>query len=230
VALRSRGRGYQLLHAERQRAFGHPALVAYVQRLAVAARKARLGVVGVGDLSQARGGPTPDGHRSHQSGLDVDVSYTGPGATQAVVDLRTHAMTAAWSPRVVRLLATAATDPAVDRVFVNPAVKRAVCTAPGPRPPWLARLRPWWGHHDHFHVRLKCPADSPLCLAQEPPTPAPDGDGCGATLNWWFSDDAQATHARRKSDEADHGPTLPEACAALLAPVAEKSARLARHE
>ena len=58
--------------------------------------------------------------------------------------------------------------------------------------PWLARVRPWWSHHDHFHVRLKCPGDSPLCQSQDP---LPADAGCGAALAWWFSDDAQATVA-----------------------------------
>jgi penicillin-insensitive murein endopeptidase len=47
-------------------------------------------------------------------------------------------------------------------------------------------VRPWWGHHYHFHVRLACPDDSPGCVDQPPP---PGGDGCDATLDWWFTDE-----------------------------------------
>ena len=80
--------------------------------------------------------------------------------------------------------------------------------------PWQARLRPWWAHHDHFHVRLKCPPDSPQCKPQEPP---PD-DGCGATLAWWFGEDAAVKRVKKKEAEAEAGePTLPEACAAVMA-------------
>jgi penicillin-insensitive murein endopeptidase len=148
-------------------------------------------------------------------------------APPAVVDLRTHEMTARWGSRVTRLLAAAAADPAVDRVFVNPSVKRALCAGPARRTPWFARVRPWWGHHDHFHVRLTCPEGNPLCTAQEPP-PAEEDDGCGATLAWWFSPDAQATLARREQAAQAQGqapgqepgpaqgPILPEACTALL--------------
>jgi penicillin-insensitive murein endopeptidase len=50
----------------------------------------------------------------------------------------------------------------------------------------MSKVRPWYGHHDHIHVRLRCPADSPQCKAQEPVTGA---DGCAAKeLDYWFSD------------------------------------------
>src|SRR5262245_38785657 len=56
------GRGYETLRLQRNRRYGHPLLVGYVERLGAAARKAKLGVVLIGDLSQPRGGPTPTGH------------------------------------------------------------------------------------------------------------------------------------------------------------------------
>jgi penicillin-insensitive murein endopeptidase len=241
VRLSPSGPGWELLHLGRHRNFGHPDLVAYIERLAANARKQHLGPVVVGDLGQARGGPTPSGHRSHQSGLDVDIGYAAPAGLRpghvkaadrerigplAVVDLRTHKMTPPWGRRVQRLLAAAASDPAVDRVFVNPAVKRTLCAGPARREPWLARLRPWWGHHDHFHVRLRCPDGSPLCRAQDPPRDADgDGVGCGASLDWWFTDDAQAARTRRQPGaEAEAGPPpLPPACAALIASSASSS-------
>jgi penicillin-insensitive murein endopeptidase len=223
------GRGYEALHLGRNRRYGHPELIAYIQRLGAAAAKKPGGFVVVGDLSQPRGGPTPSGHRSHQTGLDGDVGYAPPVgararrlslrerermAPPAVVDLKTHNPTYAWSTRVVDLLALAAADPAVDRIFVNPAVKRMLCKGvTTAKAPWQARVRPWWGHHDHFHVRLRCPDDSPLCVPQEPPA----DDGCGATLAWWFSDDAETTRNRRKESEGvETEPVLPAACAAVM--------------
>ena len=53
---------------------------------------------------------------------------------------------------------------------------QTVCASVGDQREWLRKVRPWWGHHDHFHVRLPCPADSPLCEAQ---AALPQGDGCG---------------------------------------------------
>jgi penicillin-insensitive murein endopeptidase len=236
ATLPATGPGYEVLHLKRNRRYGHPELVAFVRRLGAAAKAKRLGLVVVGDLSQVRGGPTPSGHRSHQTGLDVDVGYAAPSGLRAghlsaadrerlgppaVVDLRTHSPTPAWTSKVVALLATAAGDPAVDRIFVNPAIKRMLCEGPSGKAPWAGRIHPWWGHHDHFHVRLKCPEGSPACVAQDPPS----NDGCGPSLEWWFSPDAQASLAKKKQADEQAGPRIPEACGRLLAPPADVAAR-----
>src|SRR4051794_9037077 len=228
AALPARGPGDELPPPRRHPPYGHPGPLPFVQHLGAAARAKKLGLVLVGDLSQARGGPTPSGHRSHQTGLDVDVGYAAPpglraGAVSAadrerlrppaVVDLQTHSATPAWTSNAALLLALAASDPTVDRIFVNPAIKRMLCEGPTGKAPWVARIRPWWGHHDHFHVRLKCPEGSPGCVAQAPPT----DDGCGPALAWWFTPDALATLGKRKQADAQSGPRLPEACAAVLA-------------
>ncbi len=230
------GPGYEVLHLGRNRRYGHPELIAFVERLGRAAKAKKLGLLVVGDLSQPRGGPTPNGHRSHETGLDVDLGYAAPAGLRAghvsaadrerlaprpVIDLRTHAATAAWTPKTVKLLATAASDPAVDRIFVNPAIKRMLCEAPTRQEPWVARIRPWWGHHDHFHVRLKCPAGSLGCVAQNPP---PD-DGCGRSLAWWFSGDAQTTHDNKRQSDEHAGRKVPDACTALLAHPANVATR-----
>ena len=226
-ALAARGPGFEVLRRSRHRYFGHPDLIDFIARLGAAAKAEHLARVAIGDLSQARGGPTPSGHRSHQSGLDVDVAYAPPATARggqidpgdsehplmpAVVDLKTSKMTSAWNVQVVRLLATAASDPAVERIFVHPAVRRALCAGPERHAPWLVRLRPWWGHHDHFHVRLKCPAESPLCEPQ-PPAPIEPEEGCGASLDWWFKPASESAHTRQKESPP---PALPNACAALL--------------
>jgi Penicillin-insensitive murein endopeptidase len=41
------------------------------------------------------------------------------------------------------------------------------------------------GHDYHFHVRIKCPADSPDCRPQDP---VPAGEVCGNDLDHWFTD------------------------------------------
>jgi penicillin-insensitive murein endopeptidase len=221
------GRGFETLRLGRNRRYGHPALVAYVQRLGAAAADAKLGLVVVGDLSQPRGGPTPTGHRSHQTGLDADIGYVAPPGARVrmpskvrehlaplpVVDAKTHQKTRLWSTKIPKLLALAAADPAVDRIFVDPAIKKIMCEGANEKAPWQTKLRPWWNHHDHFHVRLACPADSPQCVPQEPPP----NDGCGAALAWWFSDDATATRTRRKeAAAAAPPPSMPAACAELV--------------
>jgi penicillin-insensitive murein endopeptidase len=228
------GRGYEALRLGRNRRFGHPSLVAYIQRLARSVSRDNLGLIVVGDLSQPRGGPTPTGHRSHQTGLDADIGYLAPPGAHpglsakmreqlsppAVVDAKTHQKTAAWTPKILKLLALAAGDPAVDRIFVDPGIKKIACADPtAAKAAWQGRLRPWWNHHDHFHVRLRCPADSPLCVPQDPP---PD-DGCGASLAWWFTGDAEATRTKKKEADAQAEPALPPACAPLVQPALSTS-------
>jgi penicillin-insensitive murein endopeptidase len=201
-----------------------------VQRLGKAAKKAKLGVIVVGDLSQPRGGPTPTGHRSHQTGLDADIGYIAPAgfraghvssrlreesAPPAVFDPKKHEKTPLWTDEIPKMLALAAADPAVDRIFVEPGIKKLMCQGRNAKAPWQARLRPWYLHHDHFHVRLKCPADSPQCKPQDPP---PD-DGCGPSLAWWLGDDAARKREKKKEAEAEAPPpppALPEACAAVM--------------
>jgi penicillin-insensitive murein endopeptidase len=83
-----------------------------------------------------------------------------------------------------------------------------------PQASWLYRLRPWWGHEDHFHVRLACPADSPLCRPQDALDPG--DNGCGADLEWWFSAEADREWIKlRTSKEPRRFPALPEACTAM---------------
>jgi penicillin-insensitive murein endopeptidase len=222
VALPLHGAGFVVARPERHREFGHPSLIAFLRRLAAIASKDRLGLLVVGDLGQPRGGPTPTGHRSHQSGLDVDLWYGPPAKpighgkapappAPSVVDLRTSKMLLAWNGRAGRLVEAAASLPAVDRIFVHPAVKRALCQDKARRGPWLGRVRPWWGHQDHFHVRLRCPEDSPDCTL---PTPLPEGEGCDA-IKWWFSEDARKTAAKR-GPPGENAPAMPDKCEEVL--------------
>lgn len=220
AALPEHGQGWDLVHPERHRQFGHSDLIAYVRRLAKALRREKLPRLFVGDLGQPRGGPTPTGHRSHQSGLDVDLWYAPPsgafvpGKSSApeVASLATKKILPAWTRKVARLVEIAASDPAVDRVFVHPAVKRALCADKSMRGDWLSRVRPWYGHQDHFHVRLLCPADSPDCTAAQP---LPSGDGCGNALDWWFSDEPAKTAAKRGAP-GENAPAMPAQCEQIL--------------
>lgn len=212
----AKGRGYRVSQIFRHRFFGHPALIAYIRRLAQTLDRKHLGLLTVGDLAQPRGGPTPTGHRSHQSGLDADLGYTaGSPATAFVVDVAKGRLTPLWNAKVIRRLEVAASDPAVDRVFVNPVIKRELCARLPSGTPWLGRLRPWWGHQDHFHVRLQCPSDSPACQRQKA---LPVGDGCDQSLDWWFTADARATQEDRQRaiGDAPAAPVLPPRCEEVL--------------
>jgi len=200
VQLPADGPGYEVIRLSRRRYFGHGDMVDFVEGLGKRAQAAGLPLFYVGDMAQPRGGPLPFGHASHQTGIDVDIWFTvdtKPGLSQTareepplpsmiVVGDNPHVDTSAFGKRQVALLRLAANDPRVDRIFVNPVIKLAMChgfggaTAGGTG--WLRTLRPWWGHDDHFHVRLRCPDNSPEC---EPQKPIPDGDGCDASLEDW---------------------------------------------
>lgn len=223
-ALPLQGPGWTLVHPRRNRHYGHPTLIAFIRKLAARLQRKRLPPLFVGDLSQPAGGPTSTSHRSHQTGIDVDLWYAPPaeawtpGKSPAppaplVVDLPTKKMLPAWNAKVARLVRIVAADPAVDRIFVHPAVKRELCQDQARRGPWLRRVRPWWGHHDHLHARLRCPEDSPDCIARDP---LPEGEGCDKGLDWWFSDDAAQTYAKRKPPGVG-APAMPEKCEELLA-------------
>jgi penicillin-insensitive murein endopeptidase len=200
VQLPTDGPGYEVIRLSRRRYFGHGDMVDFVEGLGKRAQAAGLPLFYVGDMAQPRGGPLPFGHASHQTGLDVDIWFTAdtkPGLPAAareepplpsmiVAGNKPHVDMSEFGKRQVALLRLAADDRRVDRIFVNPVIKLAMCRGFGGATTggsaWLQRLRPWWGHDDHFHVRLRCPDSSPDC---EPQKPVPDGDGCDASLEDW---------------------------------------------
>lgn len=205
VALPLDGPGYEVMRISRNRYYGHPELVQFIETIAAElATEGHPGLL-IGDLGQPRGGPMNSGHRSHQIGLDVDIWFLlkpagglNAAAREALpapslVIPGGGSVTADWSEAQTQALRTAALAPEVDRIFVNAAIKRHLCDTENGDRSWLNRIRPWWGHDDHFHVRLVCPADQPLC---EPQAPLPPGDGCDASLDWWFSAEAAAEAAK----------------------------------
>ncbi len=191
------GPHWQVMRLSRNRNWGHPNLIAFLHRLSdKIPNVSKWHGILVGDMSQPRGGPMFTGHASHQVGLDADVWLTPMpdhelsredreemSATMVVREDRRDIDPSVWTPGHLALIKSAAEDPAVERVLVNPAIKKALCReAKGDRR-WLYKVRPWWGHDYHMHVRIKCPADSATCKPQEPPK---DDDGCGADLAKWF--------------------------------------------
>ncbi|HAP13730.1 MAG TPA: penicillin-insensitive murein endopeptidase, partial [Afipia sp.] len=188
VALPINGSAWQVMRLSRNRNWGHPDLIALLERVAVKAQKTA-GWPGllVGDMSQPRGGPMFTGHASHQIGLDADIWLTPmPNRqlsreereeTSAVMMVRKDRLDidpATWTPTHLPVIRAAAQEPQVERIFVNAAIKKALCReAKGDRS-WLSKVRPMYGHDYHFHIRMKCPAGSTNCEAQTPPA---DGEG-----------------------------------------------------
>jgi penicillin-insensitive murein endopeptidase len=188
------GPGYQAIRLERNRHYGHPELVRFVEALAERSNAAGLGLLPIGDMSQPRGGPMIEDHASHQMGLDVDVYFRLylarlPQAERddlelpSVVDHEKRVLSERFGEAQATLLRLAADDADVARIFVNPLIKETMCERQWPDRSFLRKLRPWFGHEDHMHVRLDCPPDSPDCVPQAPPPP---GDGCGAELSSWL--------------------------------------------
>ena len=71
-----------------------------------------------------------------------------------------------WTPAHMAVVKLAAQDPRVERIFVNAAIKKAICRDAAGDRSWLAKVRPMYGHDYHFHVRMSCPhGDARLPLA-----------------------------------------------------------------
>jgi len=200
VSLPISGPDWQVMRLSRNRNWGTPRLLDYLERLASDAR-ALDGWPGllVGDMSQPRGGPMLNGHTSHQVGLDADIWLT-PMPDRILTEQEREDMTAvsmlkdpfAVDPQVftllnVKLIKRAASYPQVARIFVHPAIKKALCQmAPqaGKDRAWLGKVRPWWNHHYHFHVRLACPPGMEGCENQKG---VAGDDGCGQELVNWYA-------------------------------------------
>jgi penicillin-insensitive murein endopeptidase len=192
------GDTWQVMRLSRNRNWGHPDLIALLKRLSAKAhRDAGWPGILVGDIGQPRGGPALSGHASHQIGLDADIWLTPmPGhrlsrnereemsAVMMVRDDRLDVDPRVFTPAHLAVIRDAALEPSVQRIFVNAAIKKALCRqAKGDRS-WLSKVRPWWGHDYHFHIRMRCPAGSSECHGQKEQE---GGDGCG-DLGYWFSD------------------------------------------
>jgi len=197
VALPITGSAWQVMRLSRNRNWGNPALVAFLERFAGNAKKVWNGLL-VGDMSQPRGGPMITGHASHQVGLDADIWFTPmpdhvlsreerefDSAVNMVAPTGLDVDHKVWTHERTELIRAAAEDDAIARIFVNAAIKKEMCSEAGADREWLAKVRPWWGHAEHFHVRIGCPADSPQCKPQPPVQP---GDGCGHDLDFWFKE------------------------------------------
>ena len=200
VELPTDGPNWQVMRLSRNRNWGHPELVKFLERFAPLAAKATgwKGIL-IGDMAQPRGGPLPFGHMSHQIGLDVDIWFMPEpdhklskeereniSASNLVAADGKQINPKTWTPADIAFIKTAAEQPEVERVLVNAAIKKELCRVEDKHhDAWMSKVRPWYGHADHIHVRLKCPADSPNCRKQPP---VPGGDECGKALDYWFSD------------------------------------------
>ncbi|MCD7110124.1 penicillin-insensitive murein endopeptidase [Rhizobium sp. DKSPLA3] len=234
VALPADGPTWQAMRLSRNRRWGNPHMIMFLERFSRDAAEIGWGSgILLGDISQPRGGPMLTGHASHQIGLDADIWFQPkPARAMSVAERETRPFVSMldktkfltvnperWTPTHARLLMRAASEPEVDRVFVNPAIKKKLCeTWTGDRTA-MGKIRPIYGHDEHFHIRIKCPADSPGCKPQAAVAP---GDGCDKSLAWWFTQEPWA----KPKPNPDAKPVkprfvmlsdLPQACSGVLA-------------
>src|ERR1041385_6872957 len=77
VALPVDGKTWQVMRLARNRNWGHPDLIQFLERFsAKLPQRGGWPRIMVADLSQPRGGPMLTGHASHQVGLDADIWLT----------------------------------------------------------------------------------------------------------------------------------------------------------
>jgi len=235
VELPADGDAWQVMRPSRNRAWAHPNFIAFIKKLARDAKRfdGWPGLL-VGDLAQPRGGPMLSGHRSHQVGLDGDIWLTPMPdhkltrteretiSATSMLASKTAVNPKVWSAARVRLLKRAALSPGVERIFVHPAIKKALCDAAGKDKRWLAKIRPYWGHHYHFHVRLRCPKGQAGCRPQAAP---PRNNRCGAEIRHWFKVLTRKPKKKRKKKPGKKRRPrppltlagLPKACTRVLA-------------
>lgn len=225
------GDAWQVMRPSRNRNWGHPQLVTVVKRIAREGRRRGVwrGLL-VGDMSQPRGGPMLTGHRSHQIGLDADIWFTEmpkhkqsrrerefKSAINMVRRDRTDVDRRVWTNGHLQIVRIAAKQPEVQRILVNAAIKKALCRYRGGDRQWLSKVRPFWGHNYHFHLRIFCPRGSTQCRRQKAVTP---GDGCGRALAWWFKKSVLFPKPRKKPPRKRRPITLaqlPGSCQSVLA-------------
>ena len=159
VALPIDGPAWQEMRLSRNRNWGHPKLIALIEQFAKDAQKfdGWPGLL-VGDIAQPRGGPMITGHASHQVGLDADFWLTPMPDRRLTAkereDLQATSMLdntgLAVDPKVftdkqVALIKRAASYPEVERIFVHPAIKKALCQVAGTDRKWLVKCGPSTG-------------------------------------------------------------------------------------
>lgn len=190
------GKNWEIVRISRNRMYGHPILVDLLKR-AAQARDPKNSPMMIGDMSQPRGGPMTSGHTSHQNGLDADIWLQRvPAGTKMTDQLRETIPLVTvlnsdfksvnperWGADFEQQILWFAAQSEVERIFVNAAIKKKLCGLyPGDER--LKKIRPWYAHDAHFHVRLKCPQDQTACESQKP---IEDIDCEDSKFTYWFS-------------------------------------------
>ena len=194
MQLAETGPTWQAMRLSRNRNWGQPQTIDFIQKLSkFAATQPGWKGLYIGDISQPRGGPMLTGHRSHQIGMDIDIWMLPPkrlnlsaAERESISSISLRRAKGAytngnWTRQHHEIIKAAAKDSRTARIFVFPGAKVKMCNDEKGDRSWLRKVRPWYGHHYHFHVRLKCPSGASGCQDQNPP---PAGDGCADAQQW----------------------------------------------
>lgn len=146
--------------------------------------------LGIGDISRKYGGKL-GGHKSHQQGLDADVSYYirnqyNPRSLDDIV--QNSKPNKDWLiDKQWELFKHTVKTNYVDRILVDQALKSALCRyartkaeLSGNTPvndlafQTLRRLRVVTNHQDHFHIRVKCSVLQVRCRMMADPPQSPE--------------------------------------------------------
>ena len=181
VPLPADGPGWQVMRPSRNRAWGHPtsstsssawprgqSLTAgraswsatWASRAAADAHRPRLAPDRARRRRLAHADARPHAHARRARGTCLRPSPCRTGVWRSTRRFG-RGQAALWS--VVRRCSPRSSRPSSTRP------SRGRCRGSGRDRGWLAKVRPWYGHDDHMHVRLRCPADEPLCRDQDPP-------------------------------------------------------------
>lgn len=217
---------YQVIRQQNKRFYADNEMINFLDDLATNAHNKGLPILLIGDLSLEQGGPFQrSNHASHQMGLDVDVWFRmfnkklsnkalkKPYAINVVKDNYLE-VNSNYNEKIFNLIKLAAEDSRVDRIFVNPAIKEKLCIDAKDNRKWLHKVRPWWGHNAHMHVRLLCPENKPYCV-NSAPIPSV-GDGCGTEVTSWLDEIRYPKPKKATKKSKPKKPQPPKLCLELL--------------
>lgn len=178
------GKGYYL--RRKDRTYGTLETVTHIKRAISTVRKKypKLHRLAIGDLSSRHGGPL-SGHRSHQSGRDIDIGLyyekrpSGYPAEFVPGSANNLDLAATWA--LVEALASSAGKPGgVERIFLDYSLQKALYSwgrkhgvrkqtlrkiLQYPRGRWAddGIVRHFPNHVDHLHVRFRCTRSDKAC-------------------------------------------------------------------
>ncbi len=212
VKLEDTGPNWQIMRPGRNRNWGHSSTISFIKELSKNASEVGWKGLYIGDIGGPRGGPMPYGHQSHQIGLDVDIWLSPPKSLSLTKKQRDNLepisirkenlreINQNWTPDHAKILKAAATNDKVDRIFITAPAKIWMCENLEGQNNWLQKIRPIWGHHYHFHVRLKCPKGSSECIQQKPTVSqiSNSSNGCDETLYWWVTKALEPPDPKKK--------------------------------